>query len=208
MNNLFTLLRPCLVSMALLTFICCGLYPGTVWALAQCLFPHQARGSLMVSKDGTVEGSELLGQAFQSERCFQPRPSAAGDSYDAISSGGSNLGPTSRKLYESISNRVAAYRLENRLNPNETVPADAVTASASGLDPHISLRNAQLQRDRVARVRGLPEDVVDALIHENIETGLSWRLAPPLVHVLKLNRALDEKQAQVGNTPLNSTQAP
>src|SRR4029077_352924 len=113
---------------------------------------------------GSVRGSKLLGQAFCDPKYFHPRPSAAGNGYDAANSGGSNLGPTSQKLYDAIKDRIAAYRTENGLSETEPVPADAVTASGSGLDPHISLRNVELQVARVAKARSLSEDKVRNLI--------------------------------------------
>src|SRR5207302_9103011 len=116
----------------------------------QMLFPDKANGSLTVDQDRTVHGSKLLAQGFTAEKYFHPRPSAAGNGYDAAGSSGSNLGPTSQKLNDAIKDRVAAYRQENGLNESEAIPADAVTASGSGLDPHISLHNAELQTPRVA----------------------------------------------------------
>src|SRR6185369_16112025 len=133
--------------------VCCGLYPLIVFGISQLLFHEQANGSLIVSADGTVRGSKLLGQSFSDPKYFHPRPSAAGNGYDASSSGGRNLGPTSRKLDDAIKERIAAYRAENGLSGTERVPADAVTASGSGLDPEISLRNAELQVARVAKAR-------------------------------------------------------
>src|SRR6185295_8482928 len=113
--------------------VCCGLYPLAVWGIAQLAFPHRANGSLIVAKDGTVRGSELLGQNFTGAKYFHSRPSAAGNGYDAANSSGSNLGPTSQKLNDAIKERVAAYRTENGLKESDSIPADAVTASASGL---------------------------------------------------------------------------
>src|SRR6266496_3980829 len=145
MREIFSELRGAVVSTLILAVVCCGLYPLTVWGIAQVAFSHKANGSLIVAKDGTVRGSELLGQNFSGEKYFHPRPSAAGNGYDAANSGGSNLGPTSQKLNDAIKDRVAAFRKENGLSENDSAPADAVTASGSGLDPQISLRNEELQ---------------------------------------------------------------
>ena len=157
MKDLFSEIRGAVVSTLVLAVVCCGLYPVVVWGIAQVAFPDKANGSLIIEKDGTVRGSKLLGQNFTGEKYFHPRPSAAGNGYDAANSSGSNLGPTSQKLNDAIKDRIAAYRKENGLPDTEPVPADAVTASGSGLDPHISLHNAELQVARVAKARGLNE---------------------------------------------------
>lgn len=192
MKALLQPLYPCIVSVALLVLVCCGFYPCLVWGVAQGLFRYQADGSLIVSREGTVQGSELLGQSVKSARYFHPRPSAAGEGYDAIRSGGSNLGQTSRKLFESISNQVVQYRAENALERNASVPADAVTASGSGLDPHISRRNAQLQVARIARARGISESLVRDVLDANTEKGLRALFNGSYVNVMTLNRALDK----------------
>src|SRR5471032_2618935 len=140
----------------------CGAYPLAVWGGAQLLFPAKANGSLVLDAPGTVRGSALLAQNFSSDKYFQPRPSAAGTGYDATSSGGTNFGPTSQKLSDSIKAAVAAYRTSNGLAADAAVPADAVTSSASGLDPHISVANALDQSARVAKARGLALDKVQA----------------------------------------------
>jgi len=159
--------------------------------LAQAFFPAKANGSLIVDKQGTIRGSALLGQQFTADKYFHSRPSAAGNGYDASNSSGSNLGPTSKKLADSIAQNVADYRSQNGLATNAPVPADAVTASGSGLDPHISLRNAELQIQRVAKARGLNEDKLRELIRQNTDKqGLSF-LGEPGVNVLKVNLALD-----------------
>src|SRR5208283_554992 len=134
------------------------------FGLGQALFAGKANGSLIVDSKGVVRGSRLLGQPFSSDKYFHPRPSAAGNGYDPTASGGSNLGPTSKKLADSITQNIADYRSQNGLATNAPVPADAVTASGSGLDPHISLANAELQIPRVARARGLSADRVRTLV--------------------------------------------
>jgi K+-transporting ATPase ATPase C chain len=157
-----------IVATLFFAIIVCGVYPLIIFGVGQALFSHQANGSLMLDKSGTVRGSELLGQNFSSDKYFHPRPSAAGNNgYDPTASGGSNLGPTSGTLYTNIMNNVAAYRSDNGLATNAPVPADAVTESGSGLDPHISVTNAELQIPRVAKQRGLSEDKVRALVEAN-----------------------------------------
>ena len=169
----------------------CGAYPLAVWAGAQALFPAQANGSLITDTDGTVRGSLLLAQNFSSDRYFQPRPSAAGTGYDATSSSGTNFGPTSQKLNDSIKAAVAAYRTANGLAADAPVPADAVTSSGSGLDPHISPANAALQASRVARARRLPPALVLSLVAAHT-AGRDWGIfGEPTLNVLMLNRALD-----------------
>ena len=144
MKNLIAQLRISLTATLFLAVLLCGIYPLVVWLLAQGLFPAKANGSLVMG-NGKILGSSLISQGFTAPKYFHPRPSAAGQGYDATSSGGSNLGPTSKKLVETVRQRVDEYRSENNLPPDALVPADAVTASASGLDPHISLKNALLQ---------------------------------------------------------------
>jgi K+-transporting ATPase ATPase C chain len=169
----------------------CGAYPLVVWAGAQTLFAAKANGSLVVDKDGTVRGSTLLAQNFASAKYFQPRASAAGTGYDSTSSSGTNLGPTSQKLNDSIKAAVAAYRQANGLAADAEVPADAVTSSASGLDPHISIANALLQAPRVAKARGLAIEKVQGLVADNTEGRGAGLLGEPGVNVLRLNIALD-----------------
>lgn len=174
--------------------VCCGAYPLVVFGISQILFHDQANGSLIVAKDGTVLGSRLIGQQFVTDKYFNSRPSDAGANgmaYDPTSSGGSNLGPTSQKLSDTIKQNIASYRTQNNLDTNTPVPADAVTASASGLDPHISLRNAGLQTPRVARARGLSEDKVRELTQANTDPASLGFLGEPGVNVLTLNLALD-----------------
>jgi K+-transporting ATPase ATPase C chain len=181
---------------ALLTLVfvvlLCGVYPLAVWAGAQTLFPAQANGSLITDQDGAVRGSSLLAQSFTSDKYFQPRPSAAGTGYDATSSSGTNLGPTSQKLNDSIKAAVAAYRTGNGLAADAAVPADAVTSSGSGLDPHISLANARLQAARVAKARNVPLAQVQSLI-ERTAHARDWGIfGEPTVNVLQLNLALNQ----------------
>lgn len=191
MKQLVADLRISLVATAVLAVLLCGLYPLIVWALAQGLFPTEANGSL-VKNGGEVIGSRLIAQPFTGQRYFHPRPSAAGAGYDAASSGGTNLGPTSKKLVEDVGRRIALYRAENALPPGALVPADAVTTSASGLDPHISVRNAEIQARRVATARGRPvQDVLKDVAA--CTEGRSLKLfGDPSVNVLMLNEKLDE----------------
>jgi len=192
MKDFFSHIRGAIVSTLTLAVVCCGLYPLIVFGISQLLFHEQANGSLIVSADGTVRGSKLLGQSFSDPKYFHPRPSAAGNGYDATSSGGSNLGPTSRKLDDTIKERIAAYRAENGLSETDPVPADAVTASGSGLDPEISLRNAELQVARVAKTRALSEDKVRGLIQQNTDGRDLGVFGDPGVNVLQLNLALHQ----------------
>lgn len=176
--------------------ILCGLYPLVVWGAGQLLFSRQANGSLIENADHKVVGSEWLGQNFTSPKYFHPRPSAAGTGYDASNSSGTNLGPTSQKLIDSVKAAVEQYRKENNLPSETLVPADAVTSSGSGLDPHISERNAALQTARVARERGCSEDVVKGEIAKATDGRSLGILGEPGVNVLKLNLALDKLAAK------------
>jgi len=186
-------LRISIIATACLAVLLCGVYPAIVWGIAQGLFHSQANGSL-VSVKGQVIGSSLLAQSFTGPSYFHPRPSAAGDGYDAVSSGGSNLGPTSQKLIATVKERVAAYRAENKLAPEVLIPADAVTASASGLDPHISVQNALLQASRVAGVRGISEEALRKMIASRTEGRDLGIFGEPRVNVLMLNLDMDGKQ--------------
>lgn len=174
-----------------LALITCGLYPLLVTGVSLSLFPDQAHGSLVVNEEGKVLGSTLLSQLFTEARYFHPRPSAAGAGHDAASSSGSNLGPTSQKLRDAITERIAAYRTLNGLAADREVPADAVTASGSGLDPHISPENAALQAARVAKARKVPVEEVEKLIEEHTDPPGLGILGEPGVNVVKLNLALD-----------------
>ncbi|MBL9168890.1 MAG: K(+)-transporting ATPase subunit C [Verrucomicrobiales bacterium] len=184
-------LRAGILSTLILGVACCGLYPLIVFGIGKALFPDQAAGSLIRDQTGLIRGSKLLGQNFSGEGYFHPRPSVAGHGYDAANSGGSNLGPTSRKLHDALKVRADTYRKRNGLPSTDAVPADAVTASASGLDPHISLQNAALQARRVARARQLELQKVLGLVRENTDGPDLGILGEPGVNVLKLNLALD-----------------
>jgi potassium-transporting ATPase KdpC subunit len=196
MKELFSEIRGAVLATLVIAIVCCGLYPLVVFGISQALFYEKANGSLILDKDGSVRGSKLLGQSFTADKYFHPRPSAAGNGYDAANSGGSNLGPTSQKLNDAIKDRIEAYRKENGLSENEPVPADAVTASGSGLDPHISLRNAELQTPRVAKARGLSEKKVREVIERYTDARDLGVLGEPGITVLQLNLALDQVSAQ------------
>ncbi len=186
-----------------------GIYPLVVWGVSQAAFKHQANGSLIRNAQGQVVGSELLAQGFTKPEYFHPRPSAAGNGYDPTASSGTNLGPTSDKLingvhkkdlspgkpdpsdFDGVVDLAKSYRTENGLAATALVPVDAVTRSASGLDPQISPANALLQAARVAKARGISEEKLRGLIKENTSgRGLGF-LGEPAVNVLKLNLALD-----------------
>jgi K+-transporting ATPase ATPase C chain len=192
MKEFFSHIRGAVVSTLVLAVVCCGLYPLVVFGIAQVAFRDKANGSLIVDKDGTVRGSKLLGQSFTDAKYFHPRPSAAGNGYDAANSSGSNLGPTSKKLNDAIKDRVAAYRAENGLKETDPIPADAVTASGSGLDPHISLRNAELQAGRVAKARNVPVEKIRELVRANTDPADLGILGEAGVNVLQLNLVLDK----------------
>jgi len=202
-----------------LTILVSGAYPLLVWGIAQMAFPHQANGSL-VKKDGTFTikdeeavGSALLGQKFAAPQYFHPRPSAAGAGYDATASGGTNLGPISDKFlngvaddpatkdvdesFAGVKQLIAAYRAENGLPESTLIPADAVTRSGSGLDPHISPANAKLQLARVAKARGQDEKALSAIVDDYTDSPSLGILGEPGVNVLRLNLALDAKYPAV-----------
>jgi potassium-transporting ATPase KdpC subunit len=183
-------LRPALLSLLVFTAITGVAYPLVVLGVGQAFFREEANGSL-IEVDGTVVGSELLGQEFVSPEYFHPRPSAAGDGYDGAASSGSNLGPTNPEYLATLEKRVLAYRAANRLADEVPVPADAVTASGSGLDPHISLANARLQAPRVAAERDLSLADVLAAVDDHVDGRPLGVLGDPGVRVLALNLALD-----------------
>jgi K+-transporting ATPase ATPase C chain len=194
-------LRPALVLLVLFTILTGVIYPFAVTGIAQIAFPHQANGSLIM-KDGNVIGSELIGQAFTSERYFHGRPSATvapdpNDAsktvdapYNAANSTGSNLGPTSKALIERVTKDVEERKGQN---PNARVPTDLVTASGSGLDPHISPDAALFQVPRVAKARNMPEDRLRQLVNGRIEDRLLGIFGEPRINVLALNMALDRE---------------
>jgi len=207
------MVKQLLISMritVILLLIVSGAYPLIVWGLSQAAFRHQANGSLITDAGGKVVGSELLGQSFTKPEYFHPRPSAAGGGYDPTASSGTNLGPTSDKLingihkpktadgkddpsnFDGVKDLAAAYRSENGLAPGALVPVDAVTRSASGLDPQISPANAGLQVARVAKARGITEDQVRSIVKDNTQGRPLGILGEPGVNVLEANLALDK----------------
>ncbi len=213
-RSIFQEILTAILATVVLGLIVSGLYPLIVWGLGQGLFHHRANGSLVMAADGqTVLGSELIGQNFGGKQYFNPRPSAAGAAgYDPTASGGTNLGPTSDKLingqhkkdadgkpvndpgnFDGIKDLVAAYRAANGLKETDPVPADAVTRSGSGLDPHISLENARLQLGRVARERGKSEDEVRRVVDRYTEGRDLGVFGEPRVNTLLVNLALDGK---------------
>lgn len=211
-------IRPAVMSVLVFTILCGLVFPAVVTGIATVAFPHQAKGSLIV-RDGKVVGSEIIGQGFTAPGYFHPRPSAAGSGYDGGGSSGTNLGPTSDKLingihrklpdgkddpgnFDGIKDLAAAYRKENGLAESAPVPADAVTRSASGLDPEITPANADLQVKRIAAARGLTEERVRALAASNTQGRQLGFLGESRVNVLELNLALDrEAPGKSGATP-------
>jgi K+-transporting ATPase ATPase C chain len=191
MKALVSELRPAIAATLVLAAVTCGIYPLIVTGVAQAAFKDKAHGSLITDSDGTVRGSPLLGQNFTAAQYFHSRPSAAGAGYDAANSSGSNLGPTSQKLNDAIKERITAYRATNGLASDTTVPADAVTASGSGLDPHISVRNAELQTARIAKSRNLSVEKFKELIAASTRKPDLGILGDVGVNVLKLNLSLD-----------------
>lgn len=183
-------LRPAVVLVALFTLLLGLGYPLTVTGVAQGLFPAQANGSLVRDDQGRVVGSALIGQPFAEARYLHPRPSAAGEGYDASASSGSNLGPLNPDLRTAVADRAAAIRAEDGAG---AIPADAVTASASGLDPDISPAYARLQARRIAAARGVPVQEVQSVIDQNVQGPLLGFIGQAHVNVLMTNRALDAR---------------
>lgn len=192
-TDIKTAIRPAIILLLLFTVITGLVYPLAITGIAQAVFPHQANGSLI--RDGNrIVGSELIGQNFASPAYFHPRPSAAGDGYNAAGSSGSNLGPTSKALADNISQRVGDARKDGVTGP---VPADMVTASGSGLDPDISPANALDQARRVAAARGIPLQTVNDLVTRSTKEATLGILGEAHVNVVELNRQLDRVSAEL-----------
>jgi K+-transporting ATPase ATPase C chain len=192
--------RPAVMMTVILTVVLGLVYPLAITGIAQAAFPHQANGSLIYDDSGTVIGSELIGQSFTEPGYFHGRPSVTVDAdttedkpYNAANTTASNLGPTNQKLIDTVEERTKAYRETNGLAADALVPVDAVTASGSGLDPHITPANAQLQINRVAQARGASPADVTALVQQNTEGRILGFLGEPRVNALKLNLALNAK---------------
>lgn len=194
MRALLRQLRPALLITVVFTLICGVAYPLLSTAIAQVAFHDRANGSL-IKRDGVVVGSQLLGQSFVAPQYFHSRPSAAGAGYDGSASSGSNLGPLNPDLLKAVEERAVAYRQENGLALNALVPVDAVTASGSGLDPHISIANARLQVARVAAERRVDPSVVEQLVTKYTDGRQLMVLGDPGVNVVELNLALDRLAA-------------
>ena len=194
MRKITTQLKPAIILLALLTVATGLLYPLAVTMIAQGIFPEQANGSLLIHY-GEVAGSTLVGQPFDDRRYFWSRPSATAPyPYNAAASAGTNLGPTNSRLLDDVAARVEALQTADPGNA-APVPVDLVTASASGLDPHVSVASAHYQIARVARVRGLDEEIIAQLVAQYTEPRQFGVLGEPRVNVLRLNLALDALQS-------------
>lgn len=195
-----TYIRPAVVLTLLLTILTGFIYPGIVTGLAQLLFPYQANGSLHYV-NGKPVGSDLIGQYWTSPRYFHGRPSATMNPngtpspYEADNSGASNLGPTSATLIQTVQQRIVALKKENPNAPAGPVPVDLVTASASGLDPDISIAAALYQVPRIAQARGLNQNAVKQLVMNHVQGRFLWVFGEPYINVLDLNLALDALKA-------------
>jgi K+-transporting ATPase ATPase C chain len=189
MHDIIKEVKPAVLLFLAFSLLTGLVYPLLITGVVQTTMPERADGSLIVV-DGQVIGSELIGQNFSGPGYFHGRPSAV--SYAANGSGASNLGPTSSRLMDEVRRRVEQVRMENNLSQNTSVPADLVQASASGLDPHISMEGAMLQVQRIAKARGLPESEVKLLVYQTIEPAQFGILGQERVNVLKLNLAMDD----------------
>ena len=183
-------LRPAVVMTALFTLVFGLGYPLIMTGAAGLLFPQQAGGSLIIDPAGHPIGSSLIAQGFVKPEYLHPRPSAAGNGYDPLNSGGSNLGPMDQKLIDRVKGDAAALRKDN---PGQVIPADAVTTSGSGLDPDISPANAQMQAPRIARTRGVALSEIEAVIGAQTAQPVLGFIGQPRVNVLAVNRALDAR---------------
>ena len=186
-------IKTTVITTLVLLIVCCAIYPVFVFGAGQLLFPDKADGSIVYDAGGKPIASTLLGQQFSADKYFNPRPSSAGNGYDSTQSGGSNLGALSQTLHDNVKQRVADYRKANNLSDTQLVPADAVTASGSGLDPHISVKNALLQLPRVAKARSMTEAGLKALMQKCTDGPDFGILGDAGVNIVKLNLALDGK---------------